>query len=109
MKDKRILLIASFPESLPNFRGDLIQAFNKAGFHVHCAAPELSSHIKVKNKLDNWNCTCHNLPFKRSGINPIFDLMALISLVFLLFRYRFQIVIGYTINRSYMAVLPPGF
>ena len=98
MKDKRILLIASFPESLPNFRGDLIQAFNKAGFHVHCAAPELSGHIKVKNKLDNWNCTCHNLPFKRSGINPIFDLMALISLVFLLFRYRFQIVIGYTIK-----------
>ena len=98
MKDKRVLLIASFPESLPNFRGDLIQAFNKAGFHVHCAAPELSGHIKVKNKLDNWHCTCHDLPFKRSGINPIFDLMALVSLIFLLFRYRFQIVIGYTIK-----------
>ena len=98
MKDKRILLIASFPESLPNFRGDLIQAFIKAGFHIHCAAPNLSSQITVTNKLNNWNCTCHDLPFKRSGINPIFDLMALIFLIYLIFRYRFQIVLGYTIK-----------
>ena len=98
MKDKRILLIASFPESLPNFRGDLIQAFTRAGFHVHCAAPKLRSHPFVKNKLDNWNCTCHDLPFRRSGINPIFDLTALIFLICLLLRYRFQIVIGYTIK-----------
>ena len=98
MKDKKILLIASFPESLPNFRGDLIQAFTKAGFDVHCAAPKLCSHAVVKNKLDTWHCTCHDLPFRRSGINPIFDLTALIFLIYLLLRYRFQIVIGYTIK-----------
>ena len=98
MRHKRILLIASFPESLPNFRGDLIQAFTESGFDVHCAAPKLSSHLNVKNKLLNWNCTCHDLSFRRSGINPIFDLLALMSLLYLIFRYRFQIVLGYTIK-----------
>ena len=98
MTNKKILLIASFPESLPNFRGDLIQAFTKAGFQVHCAAPKLSNHIKVKNKLNNWNCVCHDLPFRRSGINPIFDLMAIFFLICLMLRYRFKIVIGYTIK-----------
>ena len=99
MKDrKKILLVASFSESLPNFRGDLIQALTKRGFRVHCAAPQLRSHIHVTKKLNEWNCVCHDLPFDRSGLNPISDLIALLTMLYLILRHRFQIVLGYTIK-----------
>jgi len=97
-KRKKILFIASFAESLPNFRGHLIQGFTKAGFQVHCAAPELSRHIHVIKQLENWSCVCHDLPFNRISLNPLPDLVALLALTYLILRHRFQIVLGYTIK-----------
>jgi len=97
-KRKRVLIIASFSESLPNFRGHLIQSFTKAGFQVHCAAPELGRHDYVTKTLVGWGCICHDLPFDRISLNPLPDLVALLFLSYLILRYRFQIVLGYTIK-----------
>ena len=97
-KHKKILFIASFAESLPNFRGHLIQSFTNAGFQVHCAAPELSRHSYVTKQLEEWKCVCHDLPFNRISLNPLPDLVALLVLTYLIFRHRFQIVLGYTIK-----------
>ena len=95
---KKILFIASFAESLPNFRGHLIQSFTNAGFQVHCAAPKLRRHSHVTRKLEEWKCICHDLPFNRISLNPLPDLVALLVLTYLIFRHRFQIVLGYTIK-----------
>ena len=97
-KPKKILFIASFAESLPNFRGHLIRSFTNAGFQVHCAAPELSRHSRVKRELEEWKCICHDLPFNRISLNPLPDLVALLFLTYLILRHRFQIVLGYTIK-----------
>ena len=64
------LLIASFPDSLINFRGALIESLISAGCEVHVAAPGLGGAPEISSKLRSLGVTIHNIPLQRVGMNP---------------------------------------
>ena len=92
------LLIASYPNSLLNFRGPLIDALLSCGFAVHVAAPDLLPHNEVRLELEAKGVHAHDIPLRRVGMNPIADINALCSLWGLMRRVRPDYVLGYTIK-----------
>ncbi|WP_339855500.1 glycosyltransferase family 4 protein [Porticoccus hydrocarbonoclasticus] len=98
IKDEPFLLIASFPGSLIQFRGPLIDALLEAGKDVHVAVPDLAPGGEVAVALANKGVRVHSIPLQRTGLNPIRDLRLLLSLVALMLRLRPRFVLSYTIK-----------
>lgn len=94
----RILILASHPASLTNFRGPLLAALVARGHNVHAGAPGLTTDTDTVAKLRAMGVTPHDIPFERSGLNPIADLQAMFVLVRLMRTIRPDAVLGYTIK-----------
>ena len=90
------LLIASSPSSIINFRGALIEALLNRGLTVHVAAPDLSVASPLRKRLEDKGLKVHNTHFNRTGLNPLSDIMTIISLFRLMRRIRPEYVLGYT-------------
>lgn len=71
----QILIIASFPESLLQFRGSLIASMLASGLSVHVAAPGLFSKSKTRYSLETMGVEMSDLPLQRTGTNPAADLL----------------------------------
>jgi glycosyltransferase involved in cell wall biosynthesis len=95
---KRFLLIAGLAESLSNFRGPLIKALQDAGVEVHAAAPLLYPGNPVRLALEAKGILVHSVPLRRTGTNPLSDLIALLALWRLMRKVRPTYVMGYTIK-----------
>jgi len=91
------LVIASYAGSLLRFRGALIDELIAYGFNVHVAAPDLTSHHDA-SLLERKGVYCHDLPLKRTGLNPFSDLFFLYSLFVLMLHLRPRFVLTYTIK-----------
>lgn len=98
MKRQPFLLIASFPDSLIQFRGPLIDALLDAGKDVHVAVPGLAPEGVVSATLAKKRVRVHDIALQRTGLNPVRDLRLLLSLVALMLRLRPQSVLSYTIK-----------
>lgn len=98
MRRESFLLIASFPDSLIQFRGPLVEALLQAGKDVHIAVPGLVSEGAVALALTKKGVRVHDIPLQRTGLNPVKDLRLLLSLVALMLRLRPQFVLSYTIK-----------
>ncbi len=94
----RVLIIASFPDSLIKFRGLLIDALLEAGQQVHIAVPNLPPDGDVALALADKGVRVHNVPLRRTGLNPITDIELVFSLAALMWRLRPQYVLSYTIK-----------
>lgn len=94
----KFLLIAGFPESLLHFRGPLISALKAKGLQVHVAAPDVPLGAEVRTKLEMQGLVVHSIPLRRTGMNPLADLMTLLSLLRLMRSIRPVYVMGYTIK-----------
>lgn len=92
------LLVASYPDSLLNFRGPLIDALLASGLAVHVAAPDLPPHSQVRRQLQAKGALVHDIPLRRTGTNPLADLIAIVSLWRLMRSVRPVYVLGYTIK-----------
>ena len=90
----RILLIAGLAESLINFRGPLIAAFQAKGLK----APGFDTPSKTRDVLQAKGVIVHHVPIRRAGTNPLADLTALWSLWRLMHKTRPDVVMGYTIK-----------
>lgn len=95
---KKILIIASLADSLINFRGSLIAAFQNKGFEVHVAAPDVPLSSNVRFELQALGITIHQVSMSRTGINPFADLRTVWALWRLMRRISPSIVLGYTIK-----------
>ncbi len=93
-----ILLVASYAESLVNFRAPLIDALLKAGLQVHAAAPDLCENMQVCKALEAKGVVVHDVSMQRTGLNPIADLITLLALVKLMRRIKPDYVLSYTIK-----------
>ena len=98
MNRQRFLLVASFPDSLIQFRGPLIDALLEAGNDVHVAVPDSAPGGEVAVALASKGVRVHGIPLQRTGLNPIRDLKLLLSLVALMLRLRPRFVLSYTIK-----------
>jgi len=95
---KTILIIASFKESLVNFRGDLITGMVERGHVVHVAAPGLDTIDELQNILIVKGAIVHRLSMDRNRINPIADIRAFFDLWTTVRNVRPDIVFAYTIK-----------
>ena len=77
---KRILVLASHPDSFLNFRKDLLRSFINRKLEVHVAAPNLSSSDQRLYQLKELGVHAHDLYLKRTGINPFHDAYSLICI-----------------------------
>lgn len=93
-----ILVIASLAESLINFRGPLLAAFQAKGLQVHVGAPNLSEDSALRQKLQALGYVVHNVPMRRTGTNPVADAVTLWHLWLLMRSIRPSHVLGYTIK-----------
>lgn len=98
MPNPVFVLVASYPDSIINFRGALIDRLLEYGIEVHVAAPQLLKHLSVRNALVSKGVVCHDVPLSRAGFNPLSDLYALISLTRLFFAVKATHMLSYTIK-----------
>ena len=95
---KTILILASFPFSLVNFRFELIKTFIEKDYIVHVAAPHLKNEFSVLIKLESLGVICHNVSIRRDSSNPFSELYSLFSILFLIYKIKPNIFMGYTIK-----------
>lgn len=94
----KILVVASLAESLVNFRGSLLKAFQEKGLDVHVAAPDFSSSDETRKALESEGITTHQITMRRTGVNPLADVCCFWSLWILMLKIRPDIVFAYTIK-----------
>jgi glycosyltransferase involved in cell wall biosynthesis len=94
----RVLVIASYPESILAFRGPLLEALVASGSEVHVAAPGLQATTPTTEALHALGVAVHDIPVRRTGTNPIADLGLLVALVRLMRRIAPSATLPYTIK-----------
>lgn len=94
----KVLVLASFSESLVKFRGSLLTALERQGAEVHVAAPGLAQDVDSSAQLARMGCVCHDVSLDRNGVNPLRDLATLWSLVRLIRRERPSHFMAYTVK-----------
>jgi len=92
------LMIANSPDSLLNFRLNLIKSLQGAGYTVHAACPTPNESGREKALLAQHGVTLHSVSMSRTGLNPFSDLATLYSLYKLMRTLRPTVVLGYTIK-----------
>ena len=90
----RILVLGVEPQSLINFRKDLIVELHVRGYSVTVAALESSG--EQKSALEGMGADVRVVSFSRAGMNPFRDVVTLASLIGLFRKTRPDVVIAYT-------------
>ncbi|MBS0458885.1 MAG: glycosyltransferase, partial [Proteobacteria bacterium] len=93
-----VLLIASFAESVPTFRGALIRAMRDAGMEVDVAVPLIENSPGLQDGLAAHGVTAHGIPLRRTGTNPLADLTLVLALYRLIRKLRPTVTLPYTIK-----------
>lgn len=101
----KILIVAGLSRSLVRFRGDLIKEWLKLGHSVDAAAPGSD----VAGELQQMGATYHSIPLKRTGLNPLEDLLLFGRLLGLLVRVKPDYLFLYTIKPVIYASLASFF
>jgi glycosyltransferase involved in cell wall biosynthesis len=94
MISMRILVLGVEPQSLINFRKDLIVELQARGHSVTVAA--LESSAEQKTALEGLGAEVRAVSFSRAGMNPFRDVITLGSLVGLFRQSHPDVVIAYT-------------
>lgn len=94
----KILVIASFADSLVNFREPLLIAFQSKGMQVHVVAPNLYENKKVVERLSELGFVTHSIEMSRTGTNPIADMFTFWELWRLMRHVQPTYVLSYTIK-----------
>ena len=94
----KVFLLASLPSSLRNFRGALIEEFQRRGHIVHVGAPEMSKDMDTREWLEQRGVKWHDIPLERTGTNPLKDMQTFIHLLRVFSQVRPEIFLGYTIK-----------
>lgn len=94
----RVLVIASFPDSIVPFRGHLLAAMQAGGHEVHVAAPGLGSGSTVRGELEARGIVVHEVHLERTSANPLSDLRTLLQLWRVATRVRPGTVLCYTVK-----------
>lgn len=91
-----IMIIGVLPESLINFRGELIRELASRGHAVHACAG-FASNATLK-KIEDLGASFRSFNVSRAGMNPLADLRTLLELRSLLRKVRPDVIMTYTIK-----------
>jgi glycosyltransferase involved in cell wall biosynthesis len=92
----RILIVASFADSVVQFRGRLIESLVLRGHEVHVAAPGLSNSPAAVDTLVSLGAVPNDIPMRRTGMSPVADLGLLWRLGRMMHDRSIDAFIGYT-------------
>lgn len=92
----RIIVIGALPESLLNFRGDLIKALLASGHDVTAMAAV--AEPAVVEQLEAMGVSYRAFPVMRNGMNPMHDLRTFIALSKVFREQEADVVLSYTIK-----------
>ncbi|WOH38973.1 glycosyltransferase family 4 protein [Thalassotalea fonticola] len=92
----KIIIIGGLPDSLINFRGDLIKEWVRNGHEVIAMAAFADSNLKLN--VESLGCRFKSFPIERNGLNPFSDLKVLISLYKTFKLEKPDKIIAYTIK-----------
>ncbi|WP_038053319.1 glycosyltransferase family 4 protein [Thermomonas fusca] len=98
MRQNRVLLIASFAESVTKFRGPLIQAIRSSGASVDIAGPGVGTLPELRDAMGGLGVGFHDLPLRRTGTNPFADINLFLSILRLIRRRSPTATLPYTIK-----------
>lgn len=90
----RILVIGPYTKSMLSFRGEMMKEFIHLGHKVIAMAPEQG----YENDFVQLGIDFRLLPMKRTGLNPIEDVLLLCFLIRTLKHYQPDILFVYTIK-----------
>ncbi len=96
MRNKRILLLASFANSLIRFRGDFIKSMIKNGFDVYTAAPSYTE--KNHQQIVNMGAIPVEYNLQRTGLNPMKDFKSILELKSIMKENKIDLVFPYTVK-----------
>ncbi len=96
MDKKRIMILASFANSLLHFRGDFITSLIENDFEVVGAAPDMPED--VANKLKQLGATPVSFSLQRTGQNPFKDWKSVRELKEIIKANKIDLVFPYTIK-----------
>lgn len=88
-----IVVLASYAESLLNFREPLLRVLHEKGYHIVACAPAC---VETERRLKELGVDFVATPLRRTSMSPFADLRYLICLVRLLRRRRPVATIAYT-------------
>ncbi|MGF6393898.1 glycosyltransferase family 4 protein [Pseudomonas plecoglossicida] len=95
---KKILVVASFPESLLGFRGALLESLKSKGVDIHVAAPDLPVGAELRVKIERCGYSVHSLNLQRVGMNPWRDTLSIVELWRLMRSLKPDVVLAYTVK-----------
>lgn len=95
---KVFLLVASYADSIVQFRGPLIDALIESGVSVHVAAPGVESNARIYDALTAKGVVVHDFPLARTGMNPVADFQSMVWLFRLMRKIKPEWVLAYTIK-----------
>ncbi len=98
LRANKFILLSSYPQSIVNFRGDLIVDLQRHGVTVHVVSPVIEENNSIYKDLIEMGVIVHKIPLNRKGINPFFDLIYFLRLVGLFISIRPKYVMGYTVK-----------
>lgn len=93
---KKILIIASAPRSLINFRGDFIKDLVTNNYEVYAAAPEIDA--KTTEQLTSLGAKPLEFKLQRTSLNPLADFNSIKQLKSLIKNNKIDLVFPYTIK-----------
>lgn len=96
----KFALIAGYPESVINFRRNLINELQCRSMEVHVLIPKLSNIDSdlVIEKIEEIGVKVHEIHLSRTGLNPFLDLIALLDIIRTLWMIKPDYVLSYTIK-----------
>ncbi|MFK5979963.1 MAG: glycosyltransferase family 4 protein [Rhizobiaceae bacterium] len=92
----KVVVFGSYPDSLINFRGAMLEAMVKAGHDVHAFSPP--AEPKIVANLRAMGVTHHAVSLDRTGLNPLRDFSSLLTLVRMLRKLQPDCLLAYTIK-----------
>lgn len=103
----KIVILASYAPSLVNFRGELIRRMVEGGHSVFACAPV--DDAECPNKVAALGATFCPVPLRRTGMNPLTDLVYGLAVAGLMRRIRPDAVFSYTAKPVIYGNLAAGF
>jgi len=94
----RILMIASYPPSLMNFRGSLLRSLVALGHQVSVVAPFTEEDSCLCLKLVSIGVNPVSIILDRSGIKPWTDALSVIQLFAIFKRNKPDCILAYTVK-----------
>lgn len=92
----RLAFVTSQAQSLANFRGPLIRALAQRGVEIFALAPDYDATTRAE--VRSLGATPVDYRLARTGLNPLQDFVALVSLIRILRRLRPEVVVAYFIK-----------